>query len=115
MARTSTPKDSVPIGNTASENGEDLYVMTHPLRRKIVQLLARNDSLYIAKIATGLNMSEKVKLVAFHLAVLGEHGLVKGKYDIRHGPETDPEGRPIIVNYYSLTDKARKLMADHKL
>lgn len=104
-----------PATTSKVQDEKDLYIMAHPPRKKIVQLLARNESLYIAKIAAGLDTPEKVKFVAFHLAVPGEHGLVKERYDIRHSPETDPEGRPVIVNYHALTDRAKKLMVDHKL
>jgi len=84
------------------------YVMLHPIRYRIVKLLEKSKKpLYIAQIAKELKMKKQRKLVSFHLSVLRDHVLAKSKYGVRRGPPTDPEGRPIIVSYYSLTKKAK--------
>ena len=94
---------------------KEAYVMFHPLRRKIVKLLAKGEPMYVAKIAKELGITDKAKLIGFHLAALGEHKLVEGSYGIRHGPPTDESGRPVIVNYYKLTAKAEEIIKTFNL
>jgi predicted ArsR family transcriptional regulator len=72
--------------------------------------LEKGEPIYISKIASALKMPEKSKLVAFHLSVLAEHGLVESNYEVRHGPPEDEKGRPIIVSYYKLTKKAKEVI-----
>ena len=104
-------------GNKMGNNEEDLslYIMSHPLRRKIVNILKRQGESYAAKIARDLDMKGKEKLINFHLNVLAEHGLVESHYGLRGGPAVDEKGHPVIVNYYRLTDKARNIIKAHNL
>lgn len=95
---------------------DSAYVMLHPIRYRITKLLKESSKpLYVAQIAKKLGMSDKRKLISFHLSVLSEHGLVKSKYNVRGGPSTDTEGHPIVVNYYHLTKKAKDTISTFNL
>ena len=94
---------------------DDLHIMTHPIRRKIVQALDDQGPMYIARIAKTLNMKHREKLIAFHLSVLSAQHLVEGHYDKLQGPPIDESGRPIIVNYYELTKRAKEIISTHNL
>jgi len=86
------------------------YVMTHPLRFRIVRALYEKGEMYVAEIARAIGMKDKAKLVAFHLNVLAEHGLVESRYGLRKSSAVDEKGRPVVVNYFRLTDDAKRII-----
>jgi len=87
----------------SDEYSED-YVLIHPLRRKIIDML-QNGEAYITGIARKLGMGSKDRLIGFHLKVLEKNGFVTGRYDLENPTEI-----PIIVRYYSLTPKTNETL-----
>jgi len=84
---------------------DDDYVLLHPLRRKIINLLQTDKEAYVKNIARQLEMNDKDRLVGFHLKVLEKHGFVTGRYAIEN-----PTPVPTIVRYYSLTPKTNETL-----
>ncbi len=86
------------------------HVMTHPLRYRIVQILKETKKpLYIAQISKDLGLNRK--LVSFHLATLLKNGLVENKYKLKQGTTGGKDEKPMVVNYYKLTEKAKKIIS----
>ena len=72
------------------------YVMLHPVRRQIDDLLRKGDSpAYIAQIAKKIQVNEK--LASFHLATLLSYDLVEGNW----GTTKTGKGGERAVKYYS--------------
>jgi len=93
------------------------YIIMHPVRRLIVRELLEaersGEKLYTKKIAERLAAKGyKVTrdLVAHHIDVLNEYGLVESEYGIRGGPPTDEKGRPVVVAYHKLTQRAKEAL-----
>jgi DNA-binding transcriptional ArsR family regulator len=63
---------------------EDAYVLLHPLRFRIVELLAEKP-MHINEIAKALG--EERRLVSYHLLTLEEYGFVLSKYEISEHPK----------------------------
>ena len=97
------------------------YVLMHPMRYRIAQLLLKHGRMYINQIAReiakimGGRSEDYRKLVAHHLLVMTRYGLVISEYGLRQGPPTDETGRPVIVNYFKLTPEAKKILSKIKL
>ncbi|MGC9443616.1 MAG: helix-turn-helix domain-containing protein [Candidatus Methanospirareceae archaeon] len=58
---------------------EDAHILTHPVRHRIVELLAKRP-MPIDALSRALD--EKRGLVAYHLDTLQEHGFVKSDYGL---------------------------------
>ena len=89
---------------TQSDIYSEDYILIHPLRRRIINLL-QNGEAYITKIARKLEMGSKDRLIGFHLKVLEKNGFVTGRYDLEN-----PNTVPIIVRYYCLTPKTNETL-----
>lgn len=84
------------------------HVMTHPLRYRIIQTLKETKKpLYIAQISKDLGLNRK--LVSFHLSTLLKNGLVENKYRLKREAAGGRDEKPMMVNYYKLTEKAKKI------
>lgn len=89
------------------------YILMHPLRHRIAKMIREDEDgqMYVNQIARSLGDVERYRrLVAHHLLVMDQHGLVTSEYGPRGGPPTDDEGRPVYVNYFQLTDEAVELL-----
>ena len=86
------------------------YIMAHPVRYRIVKLLkeAGDEGLYVNKIAKILGIDRK--LVSYHMLVLLRNDIVVGRYGVRGGPPTDEKGRPVVVAYHKLTQRAKEAL-----
>ncbi|HDS46226.1 MAG TPA: ArsR family transcriptional regulator [Methanomicrobia archaeon] len=58
---------------------EDAFVVTHPLRYRIVELLAETP-MHINALSRALGVERR--LIAYHLTTLEERGFVKSKYEL---------------------------------
>lgn len=83
------------------ESYENAYILMHPLRRRIVDELSKNKEAYTASIAKTLDMSDKERLIGFHMTILAQNGFVEGEFRLAN-PITPPK----VVKYYHLTEKA---------
>lgn len=83
----------------------DVYVLMHPLRRSIVEMLeAEPEGLHINKLAEQLQANRQ--LVSFHLLTLSENEFVDSNYFVSEQPHS--KGKAIKV--YNLTDKTHKIL-----
>lgn len=79
----------------------DAYILMHPLRRKIVEILKKKEC-YTTAIAKDLGIETKERLVGFHLTILEKNGFVVGEFGLANPVTSTPKA----VKYYRLTDKA---------
>ena len=63
----------------------DAHVLLHPIRYRIVQLLAEKP-MHINEISKA--MGEERRLVSYHLLTLEEYGFVSSKYEISENPKS---------------------------
>jgi len=80
------------------------YVLSHPVRRAVIEVLQRKDRAYIAQIANELGLS--ARLVTFHLSILSTSGFVESEYGLSNPRETPPRA----VRYYQVTPKVDKVL-----
>lgn len=90
---------------TQEELKRDVYVLMHPLRHSIVDLLdGSREGMHINKLAEELQ--ENRQLVSFHLLTLSENEFVEGDYFISEKPHS--KGKAVKV--YKLTNKTREIL-----
>jgi predicted transcriptional regulator len=77
---------------------EEVHVVTHPIRWKILQLLAKKP-MHINEISKA--MGEERRLVSYHLRTLEDHEFVNSKYEISENPKS----RGKAIRRYWMTDK----------
>ena len=92
---------------TEDELIKDAHVLLHPIRFRIVELLAEKP-LHINAISKA--MSEERRLVSYHLLALEEAGFVASKYEISELPKS--KGKAIRV--YWVTDKVNAVISEIK-
>lgn len=80
---------------------EDAYILMHPLRRRIIEILLKKGESYTAGLARALDMKGKERLIGFHLTVLAKNGFVEGEFKLANPVNPTPKA----VKYYHLTDK----------
>ncbi|MBN1762114.1 MAG: winged helix-turn-helix transcriptional regulator [Methanomicrobia archaeon] len=85
----------------------DAHVLLHPIRFRIVELLAKKP-LHINAISKA--MAEERRLVSYHLLALEEAGFVASKYEISELPKS--KGKAIRV--YWVTDKVKTVISEMK-
>lgn len=85
----------------------EAHVLLHPIRFKIVELLAEKP-IHINAISKV--MGEERRLVSYHLQTLEEHGFVKSKYEISEQPKSKGKA----IRKYWITDKVDKLISEIK-
>lgn len=84
---------------------KEAHVLFHPLRFRIVELLAEKPR-HINEISRALK-NEKRRLVTYHLHILEEHGLVDSKYEISDQPKL----RGKALRIYQLTGKVDEIFS----
>ena len=85
----------------------EAHVLLHPIRFKIVELLAETP-IHINAISKV--MGEERRLVSYHLQTLEEHGFVKSMYEISEQPKSKGKA----IRKYWTTDKVDKLISEIK-
>jgi len=88
---------------------DDAHIFSHPVRDRIVELLAEKP-MHIDALSRALD--EKRMLVAYHLDTLQERGFVKSNYGIL--VLLEPEQRGWALRVYTVTDKVAEVKAELK-
>jgi DNA-binding transcriptional ArsR family regulator len=86
---------------------KEAHVILHPIRFKIVELLAEKP-MHISEISRALN--EERRLVSYHLDTLDEYGFVSSNYAISEHPKS----RGKALRIYSTTGKVKKVVSELK-
>lgn len=81
-----------------------VYVLSHPVRRAVIEVLKKKQKAYIAQIANELGLSGR--LVTFHLSILSTAGFVESEYGLSNPRGTPPRA----VRYYHVTPKVDKVL-----
>jgi predicted transcriptional regulator len=81
----------------------DAHVLLHPIRFRIVQLLAQEPR-HINGISKALG--EERRLVSYHLITLEEFGFVESKYEISENPKSKGKA----IRKYWVTDKVKDVI-----
>jgi DNA-binding transcriptional ArsR family regulator len=85
----------------------EAYVLLHPIRFRIVQLLAEK-SMHINEISKA--MGEERRIASYHLLTLEEYGFVNSKYEISDNPKS--KGR--ALRKYWVTEKVEEVISELK-
>lgn len=83
----------------------EVHVATHPTRVKIAQELVKGNRLTVTQLQESVGLSEE--LIAFHLAILENHGLVMPEPDVGN-----PGNEPRVVTYFRLAPKFRRILRE---
>jgi DNA-binding transcriptional ArsR family regulator len=86
---------------------KDAHVLLHPIRFRIVELLAEKP-IHINGISKA--MGEERRLVSYHLLTLEECGFVKSKYEISESPKSKGKA----IRKYWVTDKVENVISELK-
>ena len=86
---------------------EEAHVLLHPIRFRIVDLLAEK-SMHINAISNTLG--EDRRLVSYHLLTLEEYGFVDSKYEISE----EPKSKGKALKRYWVTDKVEEVISEIK-
>ena len=86
---------------------KDAHVLLHPIRFRIVELLADNP-LHINGISKA--MGEERRLISYHLLTLEEYGFVDSKYEISEQPKSKGKA----IRKYWVTDKVNSVISELK-
>jgi DNA-binding transcriptional ArsR family regulator len=85
----------------------DAHVLLHPIRYRIVQLLAEKP-MHINEISKA--MGEERRLVSYHLLTLEEDGFVSSKYEISENPKSKGKA----IRKYWVTGKVDEVISELK-
>ena len=86
---------------------KDAHVLLHPMRFRIVDLLAEKP-MHINEISKAIG--EERRLVSYHLEMLEESGFLTSKYEISE--EKKSKGR--ALRKYTVADKVAKVISELK-
>ena len=86
---------------------EEAHVLLHPIRFRIVDLLAEKP-MHINAISNALG--EDRRLVSYHLLTLEEYGFVDSKYEISE----EPKSKGKALKRYWVTDKVEEVISEIK-
>lgn len=86
---------------------KDAHVLLHPIRFRIVELLAEKP-IHINGISKA--MGEERRLVSYHLLTLEEYGFVRSKYEISEAPKSKGKA----IRKYWVTDKVKEVISELK-
>jgi DNA-binding transcriptional ArsR family regulator len=84
---------------------EDAHVLLHPIRYRIVELLAENP-MHINQISKAMGEERR----PYHLLALEECGFVNSKYEISESPKSKGKA----IRKYWVTDKVDNMIAEIK-
>jgi predicted transcriptional regulator len=87
---------------------KDAHILMHPIRFKIVELLA-HQPMHINAISKALE-EEKKKLVSYHLNILEAYGFVSCKYEISEQPKSKGKA----LKKYWVTAKVNTVLSELK-
>jgi len=93
--------------NVDSKLVEEAHVLLHPIRFRIVELLAEKP-MHINEIAKA--MGEERRFVSYHLLSLEEYGFVSSKYEISEHPKS----RGKAIRRYWVNDKVEDVISELK-
>ncbi|MDI6810469.1 MAG: winged helix-turn-helix domain-containing protein [archaeon] len=85
----------------------DAHVLLHPIRYRIVQLLAEKP-MHINEISKA--MAEERRLVSYHLLTLEEYGYVGSRYEISESPKSKGKA----IRKYWVTGKVEEVISELK-
>ena len=86
---------------------KDVHVLLHPIRYRIVELLAEKP-MHINQISNALG--EERRLVSYHLLTLEEHGFLNSKYEISEQPKSKGKA----IRKYSVAGKVEEVISELK-
>ncbi|MBE0516982.1 MAG: winged helix-turn-helix transcriptional regulator [Methanophagales archaeon] len=86
---------------------EEAHVLLHPIRFRIVELLAEKP-MHINAISNALE--EDRRLVSYHLRTLEEYGFLDSKYEISE----EPKSKGKALKRYWVTDKVEEVISEIK-
>lgn len=86
---------------------EEAHVLLHPIRFRIVELLAEKP-MHINAISNALG--EDRRLVSYHLLTLEEYGFLDSKYEISE----EPKSKGKALKRYWVTDKVEEVISEIK-
>ncbi|RZN42872.1 MAG: ArsR family transcriptional regulator [Methanophagales archaeon ANME-1-THS] len=86
---------------------EEAHVLLHPIRFRIVELLAERP-MHINELAKA--MEEERRLVSYHLLTLEEYGFVSSKYEISEHPKS----RGKAIRKYWVNGKMEDVISELK-
>ncbi len=86
---------------------KDIHVLLHPIRYRIVELLAEKP-MHINRISNALG--EERRLVSYHLLTLEEHGFLNSNYEISELPKLKGKA----IRKYKVTEKVEEVISELK-
>lgn len=86
---------------------KDVHVLLHPIRCRIVELLAEKP-MHISEISKALG--EERRLVSYHLLTLEEHGFLSSSYEISEQQKSKGKA----IRRYSVTGKVKEVLLELK-
>ena len=88
---------------------EDVYVLIHPVRYRIVKLLAEKP-LHVNAIALAMGIERRH--ITYHLRILEDSGFITSKYEVSSEGPKELRGKALRV--CTLTDKVAEVKAELK-
>lgn len=85
----------------------EAHVLLHPIRFRIVELLAESP-MHISELSKTLGKERR--LVSYHLQILDDYGFVNSKYEISE--ESKSKGK--AIRKYWTTDKVKGVISEIK-
>ena len=86
---------------------KDAFVLLHPMRFRIVELLAEKP-MHINELSNALRKERR--LISYHLLVLEEHGFLSSKYELSEQPNSKGKA----IRKYSVTGKVEEVFSELK-
>ncbi len=86
---------------------KEVHVLLHPIRYRIVELLAEKP-MHINGI--GNELGEERRLVSYHLRTLEEHGFLSSNYEI--SALSNSKGK--AIRKYEVTEKVKEVRSELK-
>ena len=86
---------------------KDVHVLLHPMRCKIVELLAEKP-MHINEISNALGKERR--LVSYHLLTLEEHGFLSSNYEISELAKSKGKA----IRKYGVTGKVEEVISELK-
>ncbi len=86
---------------------KDVHVLLHPLRYRIVKLLAEKQ-MHINEVSKALG--EERRLVSYHLLTLEEHGFLSNNYEISEYQKSKGKA----IRKYRVTEKVEEVISELK-
>jgi predicted transcriptional regulator len=85
------------------EKVKEAYVILHPIRFRIIELLSEKQ-MHVSELSKAL--AEERRLISYHLDILEEYGFVQSKHEISDQPKS--KGKALRI--YWRTDKIEQVL-----